>query len=262
MIEVDPRFSGAIAAIDSLQDIPRYEAAFVYGSVAQGTADEHSDIDVHVVTDRDIDCEELNHPTVAGIKFDIRFRSFQQILESTQDEVAKGERQPRLSVGEIIFDKTGVLTALQARIREVPPPKYGPSDYQAIQFTLHHTTEKARRFLETNPTWALYSMHDTIGEVLRTHFRLNGQWWVGSKKVLHSLESWDVDMADLVKRFVSVAEPREKFGCWKAITERIATQIGGQQETSEMNCTCSECVIDLAALTLGSRAVKSCFKDA
>jgi predicted nucleotidyltransferase len=261
MIETPLRFQPTIAALNSLQELPRYESAFIYGSVAQGAATEDSDLDVQVITAEDNDCVQLNHPVFTDehgeLKLDIVFRSFQQVLQSTEDEVARHEREPRLALGKIIFDRTGELTSLQKWAQEITPPKYGFSDYQHTQFTLYHTTEKARRSLKADPFTSLYSMHDTLSEVLKEHFKIHGHWWVGGKNVLRRLGEWDGEMADLVKQFVATADPKEKFSCWQAIIDHIAAPIGGLWPISEMNCSCRACIVDLATLKQRHQAVKA-----
>lgn len=231
-----PRFTKGFEAIKALSDNPRYQAAFIFGSVAEGTSTDKSDLDVKVIADEDNPCENINHPTFDDYKLDITFRSFSQIQQFTEDEITKAEREPNLVRGVIVFDKTGELTALQKKVQSIKPQQYEPKDYQFAQFMLYHANNKVERVLEDDPVSSLYSMHANIGEVLKIHFKLNGKWWVSSKNVLKQLNEWDGELAGLVKKFVSAAEPTEKFGYWSAIIDHITAQMGGRQPITENNC--------------------------
>ena len=88
-------------------------------------------------------------------------------------------------------------------------------------------------------------MHANIGEVLKIHFKLNGKWWVSSKRVLGELETWDKELATLVKNFVNSAEVHEKFSYWAAIIKHVTKPMGGLQPIAENNCDCEVCRQDL-----------------
>src|SRR5262249_48371884 len=163
-------------------------AAFIFGSVAEGTSADKSDLDVKVIVDEDNPCENINHPTFDDYKLDITFRSFLQIKQFTEDEIKKGEREPNLTQAVILFDQSGELTALQETVRAITPHNLESKDYQFVQFMLYHANDKVERVLEDDPLSSLYSMHANIGEVLKLHFRLNGKWWVSSKNVLKRLD--------------------------------------------------------------------------
>lgn len=232
----------------ALKKDSRYEAAFIFGSVAEGTSTKNSDLDVKVVVDEDNPCKNINHPTFDDYKLDITFGSFSQIKKLCDDQIKQGDREPNLVRGVILFDKTGELTKLQKKVQDAKPQKLGPKDYQFVQFMLYHANNKVERVLEDDPISSLYSMHANIGEVLKFHFKLNGKWWVSSKNVLKSLDEWDKELSGLVKKFVSSAKPKEKFGFWSAIIDHITAQMGGRQPITENNCGCEVCKVDLGAL--------------
>jgi predicted nucleotidyltransferase len=247
--EPNPRFANGVSKIRKLAEYPRYQAAFVFGSVAEGTSTDKSDLDVKVLVDENSPCENINHPMIDNYKLDITFRSFKQIEKFTNNEIEKGEREPNLVRGVILFDKTGDLTELQRRVRDVKPQKYTKKDYQFAQFMLYHANNKVERALNDNPDSSLYSMHANIGEVLKIHFKLNGKWWVSSKNVLKSLDEWDRELAKLVRDFVSSVIPAQKYDYWSAIIDHIAKQMGGRQPIAENNCQCHVCQKDLATLS-------------
>jgi predicted nucleotidyltransferase len=247
-ITLNSHFKKGIAKITELSKQSRYQSAFIFGSVAEGTSNAKSDLDVKVIVDEDNPCENINHPTFDDYKLDITFRSFKQIRAFTEDEIKKGEREPNLARGVIVFDKTGELTKLQNEVRSIAPQKYTEKDYQFVQFMLYHANNKVERFLKDDPIASLYSMHANIGEVLKIHFKLNGKWWVSSKNVLKNLEGWDKQLAELVRHFVSTADVTEKYTHWSAIIDHVTKPMGGRQPISENNCDCAVCKQDLATL--------------
>lgn len=251
MDSLSPRFTKGYEAIKSLSAQSRYQAAFIFGSVAEGTSNDNSDLDVKVITSENNPCENINHPTFDDYKLDVTFRSFKQIEEFTENEIKKGEREPNLVRGVIVFDKTGELTKLKKRMLATKPQKYTSKDHQFVQFMLYHANNKVERFLNDDPAASLYSMHANIGEVLKIHFKLNGRWWVSSKNVLRSLETWDKELAQLVKGFVAEASVQEKYTWWTAIIDHVATPMNGRQPIAENNCSCEVCKSDLTSL-LGS----------
>ncbi len=245
MNERPDRFRKGIAAINLLAEKSRYHAAFVFGSVAEGTSNVQSDLDVKVIVDEDNLCENINHPIIDNYKLDITFRSFRQIKEFTENEIKSGDREPNLVRAMIIFDKTGELTNLQQEIQAVVPKKYTKKDHQFVQFMLYHANNKVERALQSDPAASLYSMHANIGEVLKIHFKLNGKWWVSSKNVLTNLETWDPELAATIKCFINASGVQEKYAHWTTIVDHVAAGLGGRQPIAENNCNCKTCRADL-----------------
>ena len=246
--KLNPRFKNGLHWVYGLSADSRYQSAFVFGSVAEGTSNNKSDLDVKVIVDKDNPCENINHPTFDDYKLDITFSSIQQIQTFTENEIKKGDREPNLVRGVILFDKTGELTKLKNEVHSIKPKKYSPKDYQFVQFMLYHANNKVERALNEDPTASLYSMHGNIGEVLKIHFKLNGRWWVSSKNVLRNLNEWDKPLATIVEQFVSTADAKEKFGHWSKIIDNITEPIGGRQPISENNCDCDVCNQDLGTI--------------
>ena len=248
--QAPPRFQHAITAIQRLAAHPRYEAAFIFGSVARGDATMLSDLDVKVVTDIDNPCANINHPHIDGVKLDLTFGSFAQLETATHHEIERGLRIPMLAESIIVFDKTGQLAALRSHAQAARPTPYTAADHQLIQFWIFHMNNKAERFLNSEPYVALLAMHMNINEILDIHYRLRERWRLSSKRVLQDLRQWDVVMAQLLEAFVSTADERAKFAVWTKIVEHVLQPLGGRQPISENNCRCAVCQGDLGHLGL------------
>jgi predicted nucleotidyltransferase len=242
------RFQPALSAVETLAAGDRYLGALVFGSVAEGTATDASDLDVRVVVADYNACKNISHPRVGGVKLDITFSSLRQLEEDLDEETKAGERRPMIAGGVIVFDKTGGLTELLARANAVQPPAYDPGSAQFDRFMLYHANDKVERSLTTDPESSLYSMHATIGSVLEIHYGASGRFTVSSKKLLADLDQWDADFGALLRRFVATSEVQPKFELWRLILDHVARSFGGRRPIEENVCGCALWVADLTAL--------------
>lgn len=235
-------------AIERLAARDRYVGAFVFGSVAHGTASAASDLDVRVVVAADNPCSALNHALVGGVKLDIAFCSLEQLERQTDEEIADGRRAPMFAGALVLFDKTGRLEELKGRADAARSPAYDPKDARLDRFVLHHANDKVARALESDPASALWSMHATVNDVVAVHYRARGRLTVSSKKLLADLDRWDETLADLLRRFVGEGDAKTKFGTWTTILDHVSAEIGGRPPIEENVCDCPDCEADLAAL--------------
>ena len=121
----------------------------------------------------------------------LSFSSISQFRESLNREIASRERIPILAESLIVFDKTGELTELCELAKTVQPHKMTPGEYQFLQFMFYHGNNKAERNLQSDPVTALLVMHVGLNDFLQFHYRIQGRWWVSSKRLLADLRSWD-----------------------------------------------------------------------
>lgn len=249
---VPNRFKKSYEAIKKLEKLPRYEAAFIFGSVAEGNAHNKSDLDIVVIVNRANPCENVNHPIIDSVKLDLSFIDFAKFKVRTIKQVEHEDRKPQLQKSLIVFDKTGELTKLKREISKTKPKKCPQKDFQWVQFMLYHADNKVSRVLYDDPISSLYSMHANIGEVLKYHYKLNGKWWVSSKKILADLDDWDKPLAELLKDFVRTADASKKYECWTAIIDHVSASMGGRQSIEENNCKCETCSMDLSNLLRGT----------
>lgn len=242
------RFLPAVRAVRGLAEADRYIGALIFGSVAQGTASELSDLDVRVLVNEENHCSAINHPKIGGVKLDITFCSIEQLERQLADEIADGRRAPMIVGARILIDKTGQLAELTARANAASPPAYEASATQFDQFMLYHANDKAERALDDDPASALWSMHATINDVVDIHFRVHGRFKVSSKRLLDDLDEWDVPLARLLRHFVSQSDARAKFEVWREVIDHVSAGIGGRLPIEQNVCACSVCRADIAAL--------------
>ena len=246
LTHIPPRFHSAYQHIQSLAQHERYQAALIFGSLARGEATDESDMDVKVVTDEDNPCSNINHPVIGGVKLDLSFSSISQFREGLDREIASRERVPILTESLVVFDKTGELTQLCEEAKTVRPHRVKQNEIQFLQFMFYHGNNKAERNLHHDPVTALLVMHVGLNDFLQFHYRIQGRWWVSSKRLLADLRSWDPSLAQLVERFVTSCDVQAKFLVWSEIIDYILQPLGGRQPIAENNCYCPTCQLDLA----------------
>jgi hypothetical protein len=250
---IPPRFQPAFQHIQQLAHHDRYHGAFVFGSVARGEATGASDFDVKVVVAEDNSCSHINHPIIGGVKLDITFGSFPQLVAMTQHEIEKGERIPMLAESIIVFDKQGDLQRLRQEARASQPKLLNQGDVRHIQFLVYHLNDKVERHLNVDPITALLVMHIGVNDLLHFHYQIRRRWWISNKRLLKDLRPWDPPLAALLDLFVTTCEVQPKFKLWRTIVEHVLAPVGGRQPIEETNCDCSVCQADLSQLTHNSR---------
>lgn len=241
-------FKSAVKKIEGLQKEDRYQAAYLFGSLVRGEQTKDSDLDVMVVVDKDNNCNEINHPIINGIKLDITFRSFGQIKKINEDVAKKGERLPMIAESIILFDKTGELTKLRNKYKNIKRQKATKKDFQQIHFMLYHADNKARRNLTGDRYTAFLALSINLNDILKFHYHINGKWWYSNKRLLNDLRSWDSKIAKLVEKFVVTSDIDNKYKIWSKILDHVAKSIGGRKEIADINCNCKICRKDLKFL--------------
>lgn len=253
---VPDRFGAAIAALQRLADHDRYQAAFIFGSVARGDSTSFSDLDVKVIVDQGNPCININHPLIDGVKLDLTFVSFEQIQATTQGEITRAERIPMLAESLILFDKTGKLQALRSHAQHAQPRQCAPTDHQLIRFLVYHADNKAKRFVHSDPCAALLVMHMSLSEILDNHYWIQGRWRVSSKRLLQDMRDWDHTLAHLLEAFVTATEVHTKYRVWTEVIDHVLQPLGGRQPIADNNCCCDVCRSDLTRLASPAQAIE------
>ncbi len=238
-------YKKAINKIKALKENDRYLGAFVFGSVARGEITQESDLDVKVVVGEDNLCKNINHPFIDGIKLDISFLSLEQLKESTEQEIKKGDRIPMVAESLVVFDKTGELKKLRSFAKKVIAKKAVKGDYQNIQFVFYHADDVVKRLIKKNQEAACLSMGMAVCELLKKHYFIHGKWRVSDKRLFADLEMWDKELLEILRKFSMAHDAREKYLVWTKIIDYILKPLGGRQPIAQNNCTCKVCKRDL-----------------
>ncbi len=248
MSVLSQKFKQAINIVKKLESDDRYVGAFIFGSVARGEITEDSDLDVRVIVRDSTYCEQVNHPFIEGIKLDITFFPYDQLLKLTEKQITKSERIPFIAESIILFDKTGKLKKLRQATRKMKRIGFAKTEYQFQQYLIYNCDNKVRRNLKKDPHAALLCMNGGIDDVLKIYYRINRKWWVSNKRMLKDLETWDKNLANYLRNFLTARNLKQKFKYWSAIITHVSIPFGGKVLIEENNCNCSICRKNLAKL--------------
>jgi len=241
-------FTKAMNVVKELEKYNRYLGAFVFGSVAHGDATEKSELDIKVIVEGD-NCENVNTPFIENVLLIITFISFGQLEEQLNSQKKKGERAPVIAESIILFDKTGKLKKLKKKFENSTPQKLRKQDYQMAQFTIFWADNKICRALSAGDDLsAQLGMHAGLNDLLKIHYRINGKWFVGDKRLIIDLKSWDKDLSAKLISYLKESGAGKKYKIWLGMIGHILNPIGGRQDIKESQCTCTSCKKDLKKL--------------
>lgn len=235
------RFNEAVESLKRFEEYDDYLGAFVFGSYARGQIDIHSDLDVKIIVKQTNTCSAVNHPYLKGIKLDLSFLSFSELLDETNADIKKGARIPMIAESVIIFDKTGHLNSLKTSVSKVKPKKLTPNDLNWIQFMIYHASDKAKRNLDSDPMSSLLALDSNLQEILKFHYQINRRWWLSNKRLLQDIRRWDPSLYQILENFLTTIDVHRKYCLWESITNHILNQIGGKRLLKDINCSCKSC---------------------
>lgn len=222
-----------VQCIKELELHDDYEAAFVFGSAARGDITENSDLDVMVILTEDNSTIDILHPVINGVKLDLSFLSYDQLLQRTKKEIGLiPQRLPIIADSVIVFDKKGRTNSLREHYLHIRPPQFPLEEYDQQRFLLFHANDKVERNINASVPTALLSMHIGINEVLKIHYGLQGKWWLSNKRLLSDIASWDPALVPLLENFLQTQEVGEKFGYWSQILDHVARPLGSYSNIS------------------------------
>lgn len=214
--------------------------AYIFGSATRGEFGKNSDIDVKVLTDKS-NCLHVNHPYIDGVKLDITFMSYKDMVCMLDKQMTKRERIPMIAESIILFDKTGKLKKLKKKYSVIKPPKYKDFDYQSAIFLAQHFTDCVERNLKSDPASALLGMHTNLQYLLEIRYRTLGRWQVGSKRLFKDIKLFDKPLSILLGKYLKENDLNKKFKFWLLMRDHILKPIGGARPIKELNCICADC---------------------
>ncbi len=187
------------------------DAIVVYGSYADGSADQNSDFDALVVAE-----SEKTHDSsvVDGVILDV-FIYPEKTFRSEYDP----EEFVQIWDGKIILDKNGAAALLQKRVCEHiarAPRKTEEEIRQEIDWCDKMAQRTARGDAESFFRWH-WLLHDS----LEIYCDVKGLYYYGPKKALRLMERTDAEAFALYSEALKVFE-RERLAEWIAFLKRIS----------------------------------------
>ena len=164
-----------------LKETYQPEAIIIYGSFADGSANEHSDFDALVIANRD---KMHDDSVIDGIVLDV----FIYPAETFRSEYDPKEFVQVCS-GKIVLDKNGTAERLQKRALSYieSKPKKSPSEIkQEIAWC-----EKMVLRTKRDDAEGYYRLHWLLTDSLEIYCDVTGSYYYGPKKTLRHMEQTD-----------------------------------------------------------------------
>lgn len=205
--------------MDPVEKIIRYlketyqpDAVIIYGSFADGSANEHSDFDALVIANHD---KKHDASVIDGIILDV----FIYPIDTFRSEYDPKE-YVQVCDGKIVLDKNGVAGQLQKRVLSYvacSPKKSADEIQQEIAWC-----EKMVKRTERDDAEGYYRWHWLLTDSLEIYCDVIGSYYYGPKKTLRCMEQTDKEAfriyAEALKRF-----DRASLSEWVSYLNRIST---------------------------------------
>ena len=179
------------------------EALLLYGSFADGSANERSDFDALVIADHS---KTHDTSTIGGTALDVFVYPPEAFL---------GEYDPEDFVqvydGRIVLDRNGAAEGLLRRVRDyvaAQPKKTGEELHQALDWCEKMLSRTLRGDAEG---W--YRWHWLLTDSLEIYCDLRGLYYRGPKKALRQMEATDGEAFHVYIRALKEMD-RERLAAW------------------------------------------------
>ena len=197
--------------IEYLKETYHPEAVIIYGSFADGSANEHSDFDALVIADHD---KTHDASVIDGIILDVFIYPTDTFLSEYDPEEFIQVRD-----GSIVLDKNGIAERLQKRVRsyiESKPKKSADEIRQEIAWCEKMVLRTMRDDAE-----GYYRWHWVLTDSLEIYCDVIGSFYYGPKKTLRRMEQIDEEAfriyAEALKEF-----DRGSLSEWVSYLKRIS----------------------------------------
>ena len=198
--------------IDYILETYRPDAVIVYGSFADGSANEHSDFDALVIADHD---RTHDASVIDGVLLDV-FVYPPKTFKAAYDPAAFLQ----VLDGTVVLDKSGIAQQLQERVRSYVdslPQKSSEEIRQEIRWC----EKMLSRTLREDPE-GYYRWHWLLTDSLELYCEIRGVRYDGPKKALRRMEQTDAAAFRLYAEALRTFK-RDALSAWISCLKQIAS---------------------------------------
>lgn len=188
---------------------PEVKGIAIFGSVARGDYDAHSDIELKVI-DKEIKKSKVSLIREEGVDFNIHFSPS---VNFKKRKKVKWRIKPPFAESWIVIDETGELKELKQFDQKVSKRGREPleeGEKSSLQHRLIELIRECKRF-RNDPVTFFLLLSEFVVNALKLYYALNQIWWPGPKKVMRDIEDRDPDIASLIKKIVIQENPDDKI---------------------------------------------------
>ncbi|MEM1312387.1 MAG: nucleotidyltransferase domain-containing protein [Patescibacteria group bacterium] len=197
-----------------------YTGAFVFGSFANRTFTDYSDLDIVLIVKDSSKKESYKTINIDGVDVDICTETLEDLKFREQGIIQKAERKPWLVDSIILFDKTGKLIELKQNYTSVcSPKKLSIEDIKILRSNILKINQKVRTTGKQDKDSCCFTMTTSIREVVNTYYKANSRFTVQAKKIFLDLDLWDAEYSQQLKQFLNEGFFEKKIKVWDKIIE-------------------------------------------
>ncbi|NJE53893.1 nucleotidyltransferase domain-containing protein [Thermococcus sp. 21S9] len=152
------------------------EAAILTGSYALGLQTPRSDMDVYIILSDDADWRERGNVLIDGVLIEYFANPVRAVRRYFEEELVHNSRATAriILTGKVLFDKTGIIEALQAEVEEYmrkPFPKPEPVKVELAKYVLWDAIDSLKDAEERGDPSYPYLYHLALKRALESYAR-------------------------------------------------------------------------------------------
>lgn len=204
---------------------------FVIGSAANGTMDEHSDIDILCVTNTRPELSRESY-TKSGIPIEVLYNSESELTEYINEEFGSVYRtiSHMIHSGKLKLDKFGKLADIAALAQKAIASATVLTDEQSmmIRYSIADFYSDAKRAHNANnqAEFLLYS-DKLINNAVEASLRLTNGYFLSVRQLMPALAKSDAELHEMIQVFFKTAF-KEQLSALNSIAEYGYSKLGGR----------------------------------
>ncbi len=208
----------------------RYTGCFVFGSFADGSFTQFSDLDIVLVVKDEDHTQEYQSLQIEDINVDLSVETLEQVKKREEEILTKAERRTWLSDALILFSDDGSnLDSLKAYYSALSKPKsISPEDTSLFKKNIEKMNQKIEQASLLDQDNCQFTMLTCIRELVNIYYRASGRFTVQAKKLFIDLDKWDKQFADSLRGFLYATNLENRIGYWHQLVGLIANKLNWQ----------------------------------
>jgi len=166
---------------------PQVVGALVAGSYVAGTADDYSDVDVHIVLAANVRWRRKGLKTIDGVLIEYFANPIRQLKADMAEEHSNGERSTArmFATGKVVFDKSGAVRRFQKTCQKEMKRKFKKQDRVEIEigkYNLWDGLDELKSLKKQALPGFEYAYYVLLHEILKTYAQfLGAEVWAVAK---------------------------------------------------------------------------------
>jgi predicted nucleotidyltransferase len=215
----------------------------VCGSYITGNPSSHSDLDVHIILNENVDFRERGNKIIDGLLIEYFANTPKQILQYFEEDYHKFEfmSQTQFITGKIIKDTNNVVSDLKEKAKEYQNRKFNDLDndlHELEKYGLWNSLDDLEDMLENDKPEFYFVFYNNLDFLLRSYMKLsrlpyNMKTMLGQitsditrqKYLLEELD--DKEISEAIKNCILSKDKQVMLDNYTFIIQRVFDKSGG-----------------------------------